>query len=59
MNDDLFPEGAVLVSLTAPRAGALQSSRPKDHDGSGIAGGHCANYDFELHIGTMANNGAP
>jgi hypothetical protein len=47
-----------LYHLTAPRAVFLQSSGPKDHDGSGIAGGHCANYDFELHIG-MANNGAP
>ena len=41
MNDDVFPEA---------------TARSQDHDGSGIAGGHCANYDFELRVGNMANN---
>ncbi|CAK9099453.1 unnamed protein product [Durusdinium trenchii] len=26
-----------------------------DHDGSGISGGHCANYDFELNLRPLAS----
>eukprot|EP00435_Cladocopium_sp_Y103_P029825 s1897_g7.t1 len=46
--------GQVLQRLLPPAMPFALWILSDDHDGSGIAGGHCANYDFELRIGNMA-----
>ncbi|CAE7395722.1 unnamed protein product [Symbiodinium natans] len=45
--------GQVLQRLLPPAVPFAVWILTDDHDASGIAGGHCANYDFELELGPI------